>query len=928
VATTLGEAVVRFTSQYAGFNEGVQAVTRGMNQVAASMKQAQALSSETSVAMNTFGGAVNGAWQKLRSDLHMEADKSPGIFSRMTGGIQSTIEGLGHFVTNAGFAIYGMQQLGQSAVGLVTAFFGSSAAMEQTRQGFIALLGSSQAADAMLKQLQQFAATTPFEFPQLAEDTRLMLGMGFAARDVIPIMRSVGDAASAVGAGQDGIQRIIVALGQMSAHGKVSQQDMMQLTSLGIPAWKILADAMGISVQQAMDLSQRGLIPADAAVKQLTDGFEKLYKGQMSGQMNTWIGQWSNFQDTAGQTLRTLASPILKVFEGWLANIVTMMGNPALDKFATSLGTNIANSLTRVGAQLPGIIKFFQDFFTTIGLIFSQLSRAGVFTNLQNILSGLGQILSNVINTALLLFGVNLSNAQGRAAGAASSVGGFVSTMQILSTVALGVVNTIKFLTAQFADGGIKGELFRSALIAVIGAMTIFRAIQIAQAIGAFVVALIPAIVEMWGFAAAAYAAAVPMFILELPIWVVVAAVIALIAIVIGVIAVIRNWGAVVAWLQGVWSNVAGFFVAVWGGIASFFIGVWNTIVSFLVGVWARITGGIVAGLGGAQAILIGIVSGIAGAFRAGWAFLVGIVQGAVSAIVGWFIWLYTHNYYFANLVNFIVGLFTNLRSIAISIWSGIMGALSSIWGTISSVAISVWSGISNFLSGVWRTIQGIIQVAMVVVLAVITGGWSLILGVVISHGSQIMSYLSGVWASIQSGVSSAWNAIVLVFSGAWGRVSSVLSSWGANVRNFFAGIASGAYQWGANIINGIVNGIRSVMGNLAGIVNDAAGTISKILGFHSPPQIGPAKDADKWMPNMMTMFTKGIQSEVPRFQSALTSAIQPPRPMLNTLPNARPALPNATSGQTIILQVDGRDLARAVGSGMADEIRLKLGVY
>src|SRR6266571_1497474 len=79
--------------------------------------------------------------------------------------------------------------------------------MEQSRVAFAGLLGSGQAADAMLRQLWNFAATTPFEFPELVQSTQQLLGMGFAARDVIPVLTAVGDAAAGVGRGKEGVDR-------------------------------------------------------------------------------------------------------------------------------------------------------------------------------------------------------------------------------------------------------------------------------------------------------------------------------------------------------------------------------------------------------------------------------------------------------------------------------------------------------------------------------------------------------------------------------------------------------------------------------------------------------------------------------------------------------------------------------------------------
>jgi len=86
--------------------------------------------------------------------------------------------------------------------------------MLQTAQiGFTTLLGSAEKAQAFLDEMASFAAKTPFEYPDLLEASKRMLAYGFAAENVLPTLRAVGDAAAALGAGNEGINRITLALG-------------------------------------------------------------------------------------------------------------------------------------------------------------------------------------------------------------------------------------------------------------------------------------------------------------------------------------------------------------------------------------------------------------------------------------------------------------------------------------------------------------------------------------------------------------------------------------------------------------------------------------------------------------------------------------------------------------------------------------------
>src|SRR2546423_11251129 len=169
----IGQVLVRFGADISNFTVGIRSM----------VEQAQSLAGHmASVASNVGSGFAS-------------------IGSHIIGGI----EGLGRFVFFAKYAVEG-------AMGFAQALLGQNANMEQSRVAFAGLLGSGQAADSMLRKLWSFAAATPFEFPQLVQSSQQLLGMGFAARDVIPVLTAVGDAAAGVGRGKEGVDRITLAL--------------------------------------------------------------------------------------------------------------------------------------------------------------------------------------------------------------------------------------------------------------------------------------------------------------------------------------------------------------------------------------------------------------------------------------------------------------------------------------------------------------------------------------------------------------------------------------------------------------------------------------------------------------------------------------------------------------------------------------------
>ena len=88
---------------------------------------------------------------------------------------------------------------------------------------------------------------------------------------------------------------------------------------------------------------------------------------------------------------------------------------------------------------------------------------------------------------------------------------------------------------------------------------------------------------------------------------------------------------------------------------------------------------------------------------------------------------------------------------------------------------------------------------------------------------------------------------------------------------NYITSLASAGWRWGADIINGIVNGIRSCIGAVANAVTDVANTIRSHLHF-SVPDEGPLTDFESWMPDFMSGLAEGIEKSRGMVKAAVNS--------------------------------------------------------
>lgn len=187
--------------------------------------------------------------------------------------------------------------------------------MEQTRIAFTTLLKDGEKAKSFLSELEKFAASTPFELPGVLDASKRLLAFGFSAEQVIPILTAVGDSAAALGIGEEGIQRLTLAIGQMQAKGKVSAEEMLQLAEAGVPAWEMLDNKIGTDIPTAMDKASKGQISAAEGIQAVISGMNSKFGGMMEQQSQTINGIMSNIQDSVTQSMVVIGDKIIEAFD-------------------------------------------------------------------------------------------------------------------------------------------------------------------------------------------------------------------------------------------------------------------------------------------------------------------------------------------------------------------------------------------------------------------------------------------------------------------------------------------------------------------------------------------------------------------------------------------------------------------------------------
>ena len=253
---------------------------------------------------------INATKRQLKSAFGSEGMELSSTVAKVIGASGTALVGLGVYAVKAGGDLQSVQ-----------------VAMTN-------LLGSAGKAEGFIKELQNFSAHTPFEFNDVTKASQKFLAFGFTAEQIIPTLTAVGDAAAGVGAGQDGVNRLTLALGQIAAKGKLASGEMMQLTELGIPAWQMLAEKLGTDVAGAQDMVTKRMVDSKTALEALVGGMEASYGGMMEQQSSTILGTWSNLMDGIGQVASQAGLQIADALN--LTTVFSSIGD-WLSNFATAI---------------------------------------------------------------------------------------------------------------------------------------------------------------------------------------------------------------------------------------------------------------------------------------------------------------------------------------------------------------------------------------------------------------------------------------------------------------------------------------------------------------------------------------------------------------------------------------------------------------
>lgn len=134
-----------------------------------------------------------------------------------------------------------------------------------------------------------------------------------------------------------------------------------------------------------------------------------------------------------------------------------------------------------------------------------------------------------------------------------------------------------------------------------------------------------------------------------------------------------------------------------------------------------------------------------------------------------------------------------------------------------------------------------------------------------------------GEWiGNIGENISALWEDIKEWFSGGVDAVMETFGGWWDSISEWFGDLADNALTWAGDMIDNFVSGITGGIGRVGEAVGGIADSIRSLIGF-SEPEKGPLSNFHTFAPDMIDLFSEGIEDSTPELEATLNRTLSLP---------------------------------------------------
>lgn len=220
---------------------------------------------------------------------------------------------------------------------------------QQLEVAFNTMLGSKAKADALMTQLVNTAAKTPFDLVGVSSSAKQLLAYGIAADKVNDTLVRLGNIAAGLSIP---LQDIAWLYGTTMTQGRLYAEDLNQFTGRGIPMIRELAKELGVAENEVKALVSEGKVgfpEVQKVIENLTNSGGMFYN-LMEEQSKTITGKISNMSDA----ISVMLNEVGKANEGTI-NSILETGISAIENYE-EIGKVIGDLVLMYGTYKAAII--------------------------------------------------------------------------------------------------------------------------------------------------------------------------------------------------------------------------------------------------------------------------------------------------------------------------------------------------------------------------------------------------------------------------------------------------------------------------------------------------------------------------------------------------------------------------------------------
>lgn len=367
------KAVDDLQKEYDESTKAQDANAKSLSQLAVQMNNAKADVIKTTKEIDNLGKESDGSAKQV-DDLSKKMGDAGVVTKGLNDGF-TVLKG-----TMANLASQAISKVVDGFKELVGGAVDYQKSMEYYTTSFTVMTGSADKASETVKKLADIGATTPFDMPQLADATSLLMNFGFSADDAVDSMMMLGDISQG---NAEKLNTIARAYGKMNSAQKVSLESINMMIDAGFNPLQEISEKTGESMQSLYDRVSKGKMSVDEiteSMKRSTSEGGKYFQS-MDAQSQTLDGRLSTLSDTVNSKLGEALQPILqKAADEWIPNITNAIDNMDVD--------SVVSVIDEIVSSVGDLFGFIMNNGDTIISLVAGIGTAMLTWNVANMING------------------------------------------------------------------------------------------------------------------------------------------------------------------------------------------------------------------------------------------------------------------------------------------------------------------------------------------------------------------------------------------------------------------------------------------------------------------------------------------------------------------------------------------------------------